>query len=67
MPFATWLGQILAPIITPIIKDAVREAFNELVETRAVVSKPNDDLQRMWESPAGAARNGDDAGKGSQG
>jgi hypothetical protein len=57
--FAAWLGTFLSPILTPIIKGALREVIDELAENRAVVGKPNADLQRLWESNSNSAGNGD--------
>jgi hypothetical protein len=67
MPFAAWLGQILAPIIAPIVKAAVKEAWIEITETRAVVGRPDADLQRLWSGGADPAGHGNAAGKAGKG
>ena len=43
MTLAAWLGQLIGEAIKPILKEVIREAFAE----RAVVAKPNDELQKL--------------------
>ena len=45
-----WFVRLAAPVLAQVLGPIIRKAVEDALDSRAVVSKPNPDLERVWES-----------------